>query len=188
MAETLYTTKWARQDKFTAVYFLTTIVIEPNKYNWLNIVYLIKYIMGTRYLPLILSDNGIGVLKLWIDAYYAVHPNMRVHTGRGIFIGGVFPIVISTKQKINTLSSTESEIVGVQDCIPGVCCTRYFMEDQVYQVMEKNVYQYNKSAIILENNGNSSSINCTNHINIRFFFITDSISKKELNVKWCPTN
>ena len=54
--------------------------------------------------------------------------------------------------------------------------------------MENIVYKYNKSAIILEKNGKSSSINHTKDINICFFFITDLISKKELNVEWCHTN
>ena len=62
------------------------------------------------------------------------------------------------------------------------------MEDKKNQVMEKIVYQENKSAIILEKNGKSSISKCTKHINIRLFFITNHISKMELNVYWCPTN
>ncbi len=44
--------------------------------------------------------------------WFAVHPNMRSHTG-GLTMGREFPIVTSTKQKLNTRSSTESELVGV---------------------------------------------------------------------------
>ena len=54
--------------------------------------------------------------------------------------------------------------------------------------MEKIVYQDKKRSIILDSNGKSSSSKRTNHINIRLFFIADRISKKELNVEWCPTN
>ena len=64
----------------------------------------------------------------------------------------------------------------------AVCWTRSFLEAQGYQVMENIVYQENKSSILLENNGKSSSIKRTKHINIR------RISKKELNVEWFPTN
>ena len=87
-----------------------------------------------------------------------------------------------TKQKLNALSSNESEIVGVQDYMPDVFWTRYFMEAQGYQVMKNIVYQDNNSAIILEKNGKFSIIKHTKHINIRFFFMTERISQKELDV------
>ena len=54
--------------------------------------------------------------------------------------------------------------------------------------MKNIIHQDNKSTIILYKNGKSSSINHTKHIKISFFFVTDRISKKELNVEWCPTN
>ena len=39
----------------------------------------------------------------------------------------------------------------------------------------------------MEKNGKASSSKRTKHINIRYYFITDRISKNELAVKWCPT-
>jgi hypothetical protein len=45
---------------------------------------------------------------------------------------------MSKKQKINTRSSTESELVGADDTVPGVMWTRYFMEAQG-QVIEENI-------------------------------------------------
>ena len=53
---------------------------------------------------------------------------------------------------------------------------------------ETNVYQDNKSSILLDKNMNSSSIKKTNHINISLFSITERIGKKELNTEWCHTN
>jgi hypothetical protein len=35
-----------------------------------------KYLKGMRTLPLILSANGTGILNWWVDAAFAVHPNM----------------------------------------------------------------------------------------------------------------
>jgi len=116
-----------------------------------------------------------------------VHPNLRGHTGGGLSLGRGFPIVNSTKQKLNTRSSTESEIVGVDDCMPAICWTRYFLQSQGYGVSENIVYQDNMSAILLEKNGKASSGKRTKHINIRYFFVTDRIQKKEMKVEWCPT-
>ena len=127
------------------------------------------------------------VLKWWVDAAFAVHPNMRGHSRGGLSMGRGFPIVGSTKQKLNTRSSTEREVVGTDDFMPLICWTRYFIEAQGYKVKENLLYQDNRSFILLEKNGKASSSKRTKHINIRFFFITDRIKQGELAVDWCPT-
>ncbi len=188
VAKTLYTTKRARPDTCTAIAFLTTRVREPDKDDWTKLCHLMQYLRGTKTLPLILSaDDDCGVLKWYVDGSFAVHPNMRGHTGGGLSMGRGFPITSSTKQKLNTRSSTESELVAVDDCMPSICWTRYFLEAQGYRTTDTIVYQDNKSAILMQENGKASCSKCTKHINIRYFFITDRIKKKELRVEWLPT-
>ena len=186
-AKTLYSTKRARPDTSTSLSFLTTRVRAPDKDDEKKLIHLMKYIRGTRRLPLILSATGCGILKWWVDAAFAVHPNMRGHSGGGLSLGRGFPIMNSTKQKLNTRSSTEAEVVGIDDFMPAVCWTRYFLQAQGYQVNDNLVYQDNQSAILLEKNGKASSSKRTKHINIRYFFITDRINSGEVSVEWCPT-
>ena len=50
-----------------------------------------------------------------------------------------------------------------------------------------DVYQDNQSAVLLEKNGKASSSRRTRHINIRYFFVTDRVSKGEMVIKYCPT-
>ena len=187
VAKMLYATKRARPDTCTAIAFLTTRVRAPDKDDWTKLVHLMKYLRGTRTLPLILSANNSGILKWWVDASFAVHPNMRGHSGGGLSLGRGFPIVSSTKQKLNTRSSTETEIVGADDFMPAICWTRYFMEAQGYQVQDNILFQDNKSAILLEKNGKASSSKRTKHINIRYFFITDRVKAGDMSLVWCPT-
>jgi hypothetical protein len=146
-----------------------------------------RYIRGSRTIPLILSANGSGIVKWWVDASFAVHPNMRGHSGGGLSLGRGFTIVSSTKQKLNTRSSTETEIVGADDFMPAICWTRYFMKAQGYGVKDNVLFQDNKSSILLEKNGKALSSKLMKHINIQYFFITDRLSKEELSVVWCPT-
>jgi hypothetical protein len=138
-------------------------------------------------MPLILSANGSGILKWWVDASFAVHHNMRGQSGGGLSLGRGFPIVSSTKQRLNTQSSTETEIVGTNDFMSAICWTRYFMKAQGYGVKDNVLFQNNKSSILLEKNGKASSSKRTKHINIRYLFITDRVSKGEVSVFWCPT-
>ncbi len=187
VAKTLYATKRARPDTCTAISFLTTRVSQPDKDDWKKLVHLMRCIRGTRKLPLILSADGAHILKWWVDASFAAHPNMRGHSGGGLSMGRGFPNVGSSKHKMNTRSSTESEIVAADHFMPAICWTRYFMEAQGYKVQDNILHQDNKSSILLERNGKSSSSKRTKHINIRYFFITDRVMKGELSIVWCPT-
>jgi hypothetical protein len=111
-----------------------------------------------------------------------VHPSTRGHSGGGFSLGRGFPIVSSTKQKLNTPSSTETEIVGADDFMPAIFWTHYFMKAQGYGVKDNSLFQDNKSSILLEKNGKDSSSTHTKHINIRYFFITERVSKEEVSV------
>jgi hypothetical protein len=102
VAKTLYATKRARPNTCTAIAFLMTRVQAPDKDDWNKLTHLMKYLRGTRTLPLILSAKGTGILKWWVDAAFAVHPNMQGYSGGGLSLGRGFPIVSSTKQKLNT--------------------------------------------------------------------------------------
>ena len=127
------------------------------------------------------------MLNWFVDASFAVHANMRGHTGGCLSLGTGFPIISSTKQKLNTRSSTESELVGVDDMLPLILWSRYFLKAQGYKVSDNVVFQDNKSTMLLERNGKASSSKRTKHINVRDFFVTDRISKGEVRVEWCPT-
>jgi hypothetical protein len=60
-------------------------------------------------------------------------------------MGRGFPIVTSTKQKLNTSSSTESELVSVDDCMPAICWARYFLMAQGNGVTENIRILYTKT-------------------------------------------
>jgi hypothetical protein len=77
--------------------------------------------------------------------------------------------------------------VGADDFILTICWIHFFMKAQVYGFKDNILFQNNKSSILLEKNGKASSSKLTKHFNIRYFFITDRVSKGELLVVWCPT-
>ena len=62
----LFPTKQAKPDTCTAVSLLTTILREPDNKDWANLVHLMKYNRGESNLPLTLSANGSGILKICI--------------------------------------------------------------------------------------------------------------------------
>ena len=57
---------------------------------------------------------------------------------------------ISYTKKMNKKCSTEGELIGVDDAMAKILCSRYFIEAQEYNISHNRIMQENKSAIILE--------------------------------------
>jgi hypothetical protein len=113
---------------------------------------------------------------------------MKSHTGGTMAMGKGSVYSTLTRQKLNTKSLTEAELVAVDDCMPQVLWTRYFLEAQGYEVRESIIYQDNESAELLEKNGKWSSGKRTRHINIWYFFVADRVQAGEVTIKRCPTD
>ena len=179
VAKALYAAKRSRPDTALAVAFLTMRVREPDVDDLRKLKHLIVYFRATRELPLVLGAVSTGVLHWHVDASFAVHPNMRGHTGGTLTMGRGCPIFTSTKHKLNTKSSTVSELVAVDNMIPQILWARLFMMAQGIKIKDNILYQDNKSAMLLVENGRASSSKRTKHIEIRYYFVADLIEKGE---------
>eukprot|EP00978_Attheya_sp_CCMP212_P043733 scaffold290459_cov35-Attheya_sp.AAC.1 len=131
-------------------------------------------------MPLTLEADILHIIKWWVDASYAVHPDAKSHTGGTMSLGKGSIFSASLKQKLNTKSSTEAELVAASDMLPQAIWTRYFMMEQGYTIDGNFMAQDNETCMLLENHGRASISKRTRHINIRYFFITDRIKNKEL--------
>ena len=100
----------------------------PDTDDYKKLERLMKYIQGAIGVPLILSIDKSGNIKWYIDAAFAVHKDMRSHTGGIMNMGTGGAYVQSIKQKLNTKSSTESEFDGVYDVLTQLIWTRYFLK------------------------------------------------------------
>ena len=86
----------------------------------------------------------------------------------------------SRAQKINTRSSTEAELVGIDDMIPKMMWGMYFLEAQGYTVEHNILFQDNMSTIVLACNRRMSSSKHTKHIRHRCFLVEDRIDQGDL--------
>ena len=158
--------------------------------NWKKLRILLGYLKQTIKLPLIIRADGVNGLKWWVDASYAAHDNMWEHAGGTMSMGkdGCGSIIsISKKQKLNTKSSTEAELIGADDVMPQMLWTRYFLESQGYGIDKNILYQDNMSAMLLEKNGKKSSTKNTKHINVGYYFIKYWVETGDVVIKHCPT-
>ena len=64
---------------------------------------------------------------------------------------------IAIKQKLNTGSSTEAELVSIADVLGMMMWCKYFIEAHGYAIENNILYQDNKSTILLSKNGRMSA-------------------------------
>ncbi len=92
VAKTLYMTKRAMSDTCLLVAFLSTRVRAPDRDDWEKLRHLVEYLRKDNSRPLVLGANNDGLLMWYVDAPFAVHPNMHGHTGGGLTLGRGFII------------------------------------------------------------------------------------------------
>ena len=78
-------------------------------------------------------------------------------------------------------------MIGVDDLMPQMMWTGYFLKAQGAGVVDTVFYQDNKSSMLLEKNGRASSGKRTRHIDIRFYFVADRVAPGHLRILYCPT-
>ena len=187
VAKGLFLAKRARPDIQTTIAYLCTRVKEPDEGDWEKLIRLLRYLNGTEEAKLILSAENLSVIKWYVDAAFAVHTDFKSHTGAVMTFGQGAIQTLSRKQKLNTKSSTDAELVGADDAAVMILWTMLFLEAQGYKVERNVLYQDNKSAILLEINGKKSAGKRSRALNIRYFFLTDQVEKGNLKIEYCPT-
>jgi hypothetical protein len=187
VAKLLFVCKRSRLDVQLPIAFLCSRVSCSTTQDWLKLKRLLGYLKRTVDMPRIISGCNFDALYTYVDASYATHKDMKSHTG-GLMSFGLGVInTKSSKQKINTKSSTEAELVGASDYMPWTLWTKWFLQAQGYTVNQNIFYQDNQSTMKLAQNGIMSSSEKTRHINIRYFFIKDTIKREEIDLQYCPT-
>jgi hypothetical protein len=152
----LFASSRARKDINTVITFLTTRVCSPGEDGWGKLKRVIRFRMSMIYMPIITMTVRLNIVKWWVGASFATHKDCHGHTCAKILLGRASVIGISNEQKINTMISTEAELVGVDDVAPYILWTRYFAEDQCLRIQESILIQDNLSSMLLEKNGKES--------------------------------
>ena len=130
----------------------------------------IRYLYGTKNRELKVGANDMTWMNIFIDAAHCVHPDMKSHTGGCIFFGRGAIMSKSTKQRLNTLSSTKSEFIGNSNFITLAIYASLSLDAQGYRMQTSTVHQDNQSTIKLLNNGRASRGKKSRDVDIRYFF------------------
>jgi hypothetical protein len=189
VAKTLFICKRARPDLQTTVSFLCKRLKDCWENDYKKMKRMLQFIRATKEDYLTLSADRLHNVRWWVDTSYAVHHDMKRHTGGEMSLRTGVIYGISKGQKLNTKSSTDkAEVVGTDDVMPQILWTIYFLESQGYKIDDNVLYQDNKSSILLETNRRGSSSKLTRHIDVQYFFIADHrVKSGEIRIEHCPT-
>ena len=93
--------------------------------------------------------DSLNILNWCIDSAHQVHEDCKGHTGETLTLGQGAVTSKSSGQKMNTKSSSETELVGVDDLLPTatVLWTKYFVEAQGYNVEHNIIHQDSESTL-----------------------------------------
>ena len=119
---------------------------------------------------------------------FAVHKDMKSHSGGFGSLGKGAFYATSRTQKLNTTSSTECEIVAAAEILPQALWTTSFLRHQGYNVKKAVLNQDNMAAMRMEVNGVLSRGKKSRHVDVRFFFIKDRVERGEIDIGFCGTD
>ena len=182
-----YLAKRTRGDILTAVSFCATRVLNPTQEDERKVDRILSYLLYTRHQAMVLRIGDKLEVRAYVDASFGMYEDGKSITGVAVMLGNATIYVKSGKQKIVTRSSTESELVGISDALSQILWTREFLLAAGLKLGPAIVFQDNQSTIFLGNKGSSTSER-SRHIKIRYFFVHNYITSKEVELKYLPTS
>jgi hypothetical protein len=90
---------------------MVTRVTESNEGDWKKLVKMMNYLKATEHDVPCMSADDTGTIKWHVDAAFAIHKDIKSHTQATMTLGSGTICSISTKQKVNTRSSTEAKLI-----------------------------------------------------------------------------
>lgn len=176
-----------RPDIETAIAFLCTRVSKSDEDDWNKLKRVLGWIKVTIDDKRYICAKSLAQIFTWIDASYAVHPDMRSQKGGAHSMGREILHGSARKQRLNVKSSTKAEVIGMSEYVTYAIWQRNFLETQGYKIKRSVVYQDNMNAIRMEKNGSNSCTGNSRHIHIRYFFVVDRVEKSEIEIEYCTT-
>lgn len=126
-------------------------------------------------------------LNVYVDASYAVHDDMKSHSGIYITLGknGGPILVKSFKQRLVTTSSTEAELLALVDGVKKALPLLKILAELGFQ-QTMTVWQDNQSTIRIANKGEGFGTKAK-HFRVKHQFLKDLVKDTTLSLQYCPT-
>lgn len=186
VAQLLYLCKRTRVECLCAVNHLASRVAAPTEDDQNKLDRVLNYLHHTKDRKIVLKRGGAVSMEAFVDASFGAHMDGRSRTGIAIMMSGICVGAWSSKQKLNTKSSTEAEVVGLSDGLSPVIWIRELLLAQGYTLPPTKVHQDNQGVLSIMQLGRRPK-HRTKHLNIRHFFARDRVASGDIELCYCPT-
>jgi hypothetical protein len=186
VAQLLYLCKRTRTESLCAVSHLSSRVSKSTEDDEAKLLRVLNYLSNTKHRKMVMKKGATVEMEAFIDASFGSHADGKSRSGIALMMCGVVVGAWSAKQKLNTKSSTEAEIVGLSDGLSHVIWMREMLIAQGYTLPPTKVHQDNQGVLSIMREGRSPK-HRTKHLNIRHFFARDRVSSGDIALCYCPT-
>ena len=177
-----------RPDITFAVCNVARFCTKPTSNHWSAVKRIFRYLRGTSKVGIVYTKQNSYSCVGYSDADWAGDKNDRKSTSGYCFLLGSGLISWRTnKQSCVALSTAESEYVAFSGAAQEAIWLKSLFHD--FQFDNQGpilIYEDNQSAISLVKNLKNHPK--TKHISIKFHFVRDLVSSKQVEVKYCPTS
>lgn len=189
----LYAANITRIDLSYVVGVLARYCHLPYNYHLSAAKYVLRYIKGTTKSKLTFtSDNNndnnksINSIKIYTDSSWANEKGDRKSTGGWLMTYNNKPINWQVKkQSVVALSSTEAEFYALTEAIKEARYIQQWFQFYCDKQINIEVICDNQAAIYMSDH--TTNHNRTKHMDMRYFYIRESINEFKIKVKWITT-
>jgi hypothetical protein len=150
---------------------------------------ILRYLRGTVDYSLVLGERNDGDVNLvgWSDASWAQDPDTRKSVSGYVFsIDGSSVSWSSKKQSVVATSTVEAEYIASANATKEAIWLRTLLSEVDYPQTEATIiHSDNQGSIALS--GNPVAHSRAKHIDIRYHFIREHISKEEIKLNFVST-
>ena len=188
----LWLARTTRPDILYAVNQLCAHVLSYGEAHIIAAKRVLRYLKGTRDLPLRLTRQSHFTLEVYADADFAGEPEeneqaMKSLSGMVVYIKGVGPIYSQSKlQSTISTSTSEAELKSVGAATQFILPLRQLLEEIGFKY-EVPTAIYNDNASCIASLHSQLSGSKLRHVKVNFHFVKEKIKSKDITVNYLTT-
>jgi ribonuclease HI len=186
----LYVSNNTRPDISASVAILSKKVSAPTKTDLNEVRRTVRYLNGTKFLKLKLSDETKSPdLHIYSDASWAEDPSDRKsNSGYCCLLNGGTVSWCSRKQDIVALSSTESEFIALTESCKELKWIRMMVKSLKEVTVPEKITVLTDSQSSMKLITNQKFSNRSKHIDTRFYYVKQLVEEGQIELKYCQTD
>jgi len=182
----LYVSSKTRFDLMFAVNVLATRQQRCTTRDEEALAHLVHFAKSTKDWNYHICPKDPFKLEAFADASYACHPDGRGHSGIVCSLGQTTIFARSGKQKLTAKSSTEAELLALNQATDEVLYLRNLLSELGFPPKGPTIIrQDNQSAITMALKGELGTKR-TKHFTVRHYFVTDHIQARDIALIYQP--